>query len=143
MKILSLRLLIIGAVLTPVFELVAEQFSNNFILILIVGVFLVLDMVSGVYSAYRIKEAKSEVFWLKSFDKFAAYTILMILFFTVFVLTQQEGEYKLDIEYAEHLISYPLSIMIVREFWSIGENINKIIPGLFDKFKELFKFIKK
>jgi len=143
MKAITLRFLFVGALFTPIIERLTMAFHNNFSLIIIVGVMMALDTASGVYAAYRSKEATSKKFWLKFFDKFVAYNVLMILFFFVFVLTQESEAYHLDIEYAEHLISYPLSVMMVREFWSIGENVNKIIPGLFDKFKELFKFIKK
>lgn len=143
MKAITLRFLFLGILFTPIAELVADAFETNFSLILIVGVMMVLDTLSGVYAAYRSEEANSRKFFIKFFDKFVAYTILIILCFTVFVLTQQTQDYYLELKYAEHLISYPLSVMMVREFWSIGENINKIIPGLFDKFKQLFKFIKK
>lgn len=140
-KMLSSKYLLAGLITYPLWEYLADGFKTNYELILIVGVFVFLDGVSGVYAAYRSGVANSKTFFEKFLDKFAAYMFILILSFGLFVLAQSQG-YKA--ENFEFVITYPMGVLLVREFWSIGENINKIQPGLFDKIKEVYlKILKK
>ena len=133
-----------GALFTPIMEIVADQFYTNFGLLLIVGIFVFLDTVMGVSVAFFKKEATSKEFFYKFYAKFIAYSVLIIICFSVFILTQTTKIYNLDLEAAEMIITYPLTVVIVREFWSIFEGINILQPGLLTNIKLIFtKILKK
>lgn len=134
---------IIGTLLTPILEMIGKLFYTNFGLFLIVIVLITGDTLMGIGIALLNKKASSSTFFNKFFTKILAYLILLILCFSLFILTQTSDMYHMDLEAAKIIITYPMSIIIAREAWSLFEGVNILQPKLAKNFIELFKKVLK
>ena len=136
MKAISIRFMIYGAILTPFIQPLNDILVDNFTLILAVALLVLLDTALGVVIALSLKKATSNTFWVKFFSKVVSYLVLLLLCIILYWITQTNAHFYVEPELAGHIVIYPLAFMLIRELWSIVENIEVLQPGLTAKIRQ-------
>lgn len=135
--------MVIALAATPIIERMTGIYENTSVLLLVVGGLLIVDTLTGLRVAYTKKTINVNVFWGKSLNKLMAYFAILIVGYFVFLLSQEAGQFAMKIEKAEYIVKYIYGIIIVRELWSVLENIDVLQPGLTGKIKGLLNYLKK